>query len=122
MIPNLQPNTIFAIQLLAPSSTGGKDWVGSVTAQGEIHTYWGRTGNINQHAAKPGDITALHKLISQKKSGKDHYKEVDEYHPQHGWQSQRTQTKSPTQPKAKPVTPPVVDWVDAPTSSIQWDF
>lgn len=122
MIPNLQPHTTYAVHLRASSSSGGKDWVGSVTAQVEIHTYWGRTGHINQHAAKPGDINALHKLISQKKNGKDKYTLVDEFTPLHGWQSQRTQTKSPAQPKSNPVTPPVVDWVDAPTSSIQWDF
>ncbi|ABK99498.1 hypothetical protein [Pelobacter propionicus] len=123
MIPNLQPQTIYAVHLRAPSSTGGKDWVGSVTSYGEIHTYWGRTNQINQHAAKLGNITALHKIISQKKNGKDRYQQVDEYHPQQGWQSQRDQTPSPSQAKAPPPVPaPVVDWVEAPPASIQWDF
>jgi len=123
VIPNLQPNTIYAIQLRAPSSSGGKDWVGSITNSNEIHTYWGRIGQINQHAAKPGDFTALQKIINQKKTGKDRYQEVDEYHQQQGWSSQRTQARTKTAvPKAKPVAPPVVNWVNAPESSIQWDF
>lgn len=73
MIPNLQPNTTYAVHLRAASSSGGKDWVGSVTAQGEIHTYWGKTGQINQHAGKPGDAQTLNNIISQKKNGKDRY-------------------------------------------------
>lgn len=123
MIPNLQPNTIYAVHLRAASSSGGKDWVGSITDSNEIHTYWGRTGHINQHAAKPGDFMALQKIISQKMNGKDKYMQVDEYHPQQGWQSQRKQTPAPSQPKApRPVTTPIVDWVEAPNASIKWDF
>jgi hypothetical protein len=123
MIPNLQPNTTYAVHLRASSSSGGKDWVGSVTAQGAIHTYWGKTGQINQHAGKPGDAQSLNKIISQKKTGKDKYMQVDEYHQQQGWQSQRKQTSAPSQPKApKPVAAPIVDWVEAPNTSIKWDF
>lgn len=123
MIPNLQPNTTYAVHLRAASSSGGKDWVGSVTAQGEIHTYWGKTGQIIQHAGKPGDGPALNKIISQKMHGKDKYTQVDEFHLQQGWQSQRQQTPAPSQPKApKPVAAPIVDWVEAPNASIKWDF
>ena len=57
MIPNLQPNTTYAVHLRAPSTSGGKDWVGSITAQGEVHTYWGRTNQIetqlNNRCVKP---------------------------------------------------------------------
>lgn len=122
MIPNLQPHTTYAVHLRASSTSGGKDWVGSVTSQVEIHTYWGRTGHINQHAAKPGDIAALHKLISQKKNGKDKYTQVDEFTPQNGWQSQAQKPVQPQGKAAQPEPAPVVDWVDSPTTSIQWDF
>jgi hypothetical protein len=123
MISNLQPNTTYAVHLRASSSSGGKDWVGSVTSQGEIHTYWGKTGQIIQHAGKPGDAQALNKIISQKMIGKDKYTQVDEFHPQQGWHSQRKQTPAPSQPKApKPVAAPIVDWVEAPNASIKWDF
>lgn len=121
MIPNLQPNTTYAVHLRAGSSSGGKDWVGSVTSQGEIHTYWGKTGQIIQHASKPGDVAVLVKIITQKKQGKDKYHLIDEYIPQQGWQSQRKQNPVPSQPKVQPVEP-VVDWVEAPTDSINWDF
>ncbi len=121
MIPHLQPDTVYAVHLRASSNSGGKDWVGSVTGKGEIHTYWGRTNQINQHAAKPGDMTALNKIISQKQTGKDRYSPVDEFTPQHGWHSQKQHTQSQPQPKAKPATP-AVDWVEAPNESINWDF
>jgi len=120
MIPNLQPQTIYAVHLRAASVSGGKDWVGSVTSQGEIHTYWGQTGHINQHAGKPGDITALNKLSTQKTQGKNKYHLVDEYIPEQGWQSQQQQPVTKT-PHVAPA--PIVDWnQEAPTTSIQWDF
>ena len=59
MIPNLQTNTTHAVHLRAATATGSKDWVGSVTSQGELHTYWGKTGHINQHAGKRGDLVAF---------------------------------------------------------------
>jgi len=127
MIPNLEPQTIYAVHLRAPSSSGGKDWVGSVTSKGEIHTFWGKTGQINQHAAKPGTITALQKIIDQKKNGKDRYQFVDDYQPQQGWQSQINQARPAPQraqsPQPVPTPSPIVDWNnEAPTASIQWDF
>ncbi|QXE87371.1 hypothetical protein KP003_02890 [Geomonas nitrogeniifigens] len=123
MIPNLIHGAVYAVHLRAPSVSGGKDWVGAVTQNGEIHTYWGKSGQIIQHAAKPGDMTALQKIITQKKTGKDQYTQVDEYSPQHGWQSQRTQ-QSP-KGSAQPATSaaPLVDWpTSAPETAIQWDF
>lgn len=121
MIPNLQPNTTYAAHLRAPSTSGGKDWVGSFTAQGEIHTYWGKTGQINQHAGKPGDATSLNRLISQKMNGKDKYTLVDEYMPHVGWKSQSSQTQA-VSPKAKPMQAAVVDWSHEAPTAIQWDF
>ena len=119
MIPNLQPDTTYAVHLRAPSSSGGKDWIGSVTANGEIHTYWGKTGQINQHAAKPGDISGLLKIIGQKQNGRSHYKQVDEYTPEHGWQSMRHQAQTETRTPASQI----IDLDHgAPAGSIQWDF
>ena len=117
MIANMQPDTTYAIHLRAASSSGGKEWVGSTTSQGEIHTYWGKSGRIKQHAGKRGDITELNKIINQKMRGKDNYQIVDEYTPQQGWQSQRKEAPPP-EPKA-----PIVDWnSEAPDASIKWDF
>lgn len=122
MILNLKPQTVFAVHLRADSVSGGKDWVGSVTTDGEIHTYWGRTGQISQHAGKPGDVAALNRIIDQKKSGKDRYQEVDRYTQQHGWESQRTQATQATPfQQPKPVVAKV-DWVEAPDAAIEWDF
>lgn len=122
MIPHLVPGTTYAVHLRAPSSSGGKDWVGSITSAGEIHTYWGKTGQINQHAAKPGTITALHKIINQKKTGKDNYREVDEFSDQQGWQSQRKTHGSSGVTQPAPITS-AMDWEqDAPADSIHWDF
>lgn len=127
MIPNLEPQTIYAVHLRAPSSSGGKDWVGSVTSPGEIHTFWGKTGQINQHAAKPGNVTALQRIVDQKMNGKDGYYFVDDYQPQQGWKSQSNRTPpAPLQAKSSlpvPTPSPIVDWNnEAPIASIQWDF
>ncbi|MFZ2948964.1 MAG: hypothetical protein WA003_05720 [Desulfuromonadaceae bacterium] len=121
MMPHLPPDTTHAVHLRAASTSGGKDWVGAVTGKGEIHTFWGRTAHISQHAARPGDIGALHKLVSQKINGKDRYQKVDEYDPQHGWQSQIKQVE-PQQTKPQAVAAPEVNWVEAPTAAIKWDF
>ena len=124
MIPNLQTNTTYAVHLRAATATGSKDWVGSVTSQGELHTYWGKTGHINQHAGKRGDLTALNGIVSQKVNGENQYRQVDEYTPHQGWQSQRTQAAPPPpKPKAPPAPAPLVDWNrEAPDASIKWDF
>jgi len=123
MIPNLQSNTTSAVHLRAASVSGGKDWVGSVTSQGEIHTYWGRTGHIVQHAVKKGDVNDLNRIITKKTTGKDKYVVVDTYTPKLGWQGPRTQT-APAKPS--PAVSPaaaIVDWSnEAPEVSIKWDF
>jgi hypothetical protein len=110
-IPNLETNTIYAVHLRSPSSSGGKDWIGAVTSTGEIHTYWGKTGAINQHAAKVGNSTKLQEIIREKvQKG---YSQIDEYDPGQGWFSQRQQTQpaaatdSMPTPPPKPTGPPV---------------
>lgn len=127
MIPKLQPNTTFAVHLRAATVTGSKDWIGSVTAQGEIHTYWGKTGHINQHAGKKGDATALNKIISEKVNGPNQYRQVDEYHPRQGWESLKNQTPGPppTEPKKalqQPPPEPLFDGKEGPDAAIKWDF
>ncbi len=106
-ISNLMPGTTYAIHLRAPSVSGGKDWVGSVTSNGEIHTFWGKTGQVNQHGGKKGNMTSLQHIIDEKKV--KGYDFVDDYTPQQGWQSQR-QPSSPQAtppPTAVPEPPPV---------------
>lgn len=127
MIPKLQPNTTFAIHLRAATATGSKDWVGSVTTQGEIHTYWGKTGHINQHAGKKGDMAALHQIIAKKVNGSNRYQKVDEYHPRLGWESQRNKTPAATpapapKKRTQPPPEPVFDGKAAPDAAIKWDF
>lgn len=129
MIPHLEPNTTYAVHLRASSVSGGKDWVGSLTAQGVIHVFWGRTGQITQRSGKSGDLNALRKIMTQKMQGKDKYSLVDEYNQQHGWQSQKKQPASPTSTATQSSSPakskqavPAVDWIDAPPAAIEWDF
>ena len=125
-IPNLSPNTVYAIHLRASSVSGGKDWVGSVTGSCEIHTFWGKTGLIHQHAAKNGNNIDLQKIIDQKKN--KGYFFVDDYSEQKGWSSQKQQAVSASQPNVNVVPPksvtPIVNWNEAPASpdAIKWDF
>ena len=122
MIADLKPNTVYAVHLRASSTSGGKDWVGSVTSGGEIHTYWGRTGQIGRHLVKSGNVHTLNKLISKKMRGKSRYYQVDEFVLQQGWRSQRNhRSQSGTQEP----TPTIVELSsEAPTAaaSIKWDF
>lgn len=125
-IPNLSPNTVYAIHLRASSVSGGKDWIGSVTGNCEIHTFWGKTGLIHQHAAKQGNNLDLQKIIDQKKN--KGYSFVDDYTEQKGWSSQKQQVVPASQPNVPVVPPksvtPIVNWNEAPASpdAIKWDF
>jgi predicted DNA-binding WGR domain protein len=123
---NLPANTVYSIHLRAPSTSGGKDWVGAVTNT-EMHAFWGKTGQINQHQPKPGNMTTLQKLINEK-LGKG-YQQVDDYTQKDGWASQRQQAASQSStPKPKPVRQqnlnPIINWNEAPapTSALEWDF
>ena len=125
-IPNLSPNTVYAIHLRASSVSGGKDWIGSVTGNYEIHTFWGKTGLIHQHAAKPGNNLDLQKIIDQKKN--KGYSFVDDYTEQKGWSSKKQQVVPASQPNVPVVPPksvtPIVNWNDTSASpdAIKWDF
>ena len=128
-IQHLQPGTTYAIHLRAPSVSGGKDWVGSVAPDG-IHTFWGKTGNINQHTAKKGTMTSLQGIINEKMA--KGYEEVDEYFSQNGWNSQQQQQSpqaSASPQPAKPFIPkgPAINIINpaaAPDAMapIDWDF
>lgn len=113
MIGNLRPDTLYAVHLRAPSK--GTDWVGSITDTGEIHTYWGRTGEVVHRASKPGTMDDLKKRIDGKINSASCYQQVDEYRMQQGWQSRMLRTVS-SQQQLK------VDWGKAPGAAIEWDF
>lgn len=130
----LLPTTIYAIHMHAPSVSGGKDWVGSVDAGGIITVFWGKTGQINNHAQRAGGRSVLNKMI-QEKIAKG-YAQTDEY--KNGtWGAQSLGAKS-----APSWAPPIKDHVEdlkrkheelmrlrditkgisAPAESIDYDF
>ena len=124
MISGLPPNTDHAVHLRSPSSSGGKDWVGAVTTNNELHTFWGKTGSVNQHACKGGTVNDLQKIINQKTA--KGYAQVDEYNGS-SWSSQRASTPPPSPNKPSPPkkqVKPVVEWekVPPPVGAIDWDF
>ena len=81
------PNgTEYGIHLRAPSASGGKDWVGTVTGN-IVTTYWGKTGTIGNHASKTGDRSALNLIIREKVI--KGYVQIDEYSFISGWDSQQ---------------------------------
>jgi hypothetical protein len=126
MIPQLEPRTLLAVHLRSPSRSGGKDWVGSITAESEIHTFWGKTGQVNQHAVKKGSHQQLLQLIRSKYA--KGYALVDEYRDGSGWSSQaetcRPEGKETNENLAngrRPVIkPPVLLRDDGDT--LAWDF
>ena len=61
-------NTQYGIWLRAPSSSGGKDWLGFLTDR-EVISQWGKTGQVNQSKTisdRPSRID-LDKKIEEKK-------------------------------------------------------
>lgn len=125
MIRQLKPRTLFAVHLQSPSVSGGKDWVGSITAEDEIHSFWGKTGQVNQHAAKKGDHPQLLQLIRSKIS--KGYVRIDEYRDGSGWRSQAgyalaeaQEPKPRNQPEAATARPPALLRDD--TQALAWDF
>lgn len=89
-------NTQYGIWLRAPSSSGGKDWLGFLTDR-EVISQWGKTGQVNQSKTisdRPSRID-LDKKIEEKK-GKG-YRLVGEWLPGSSWSHQR---------QTQPVTPP----------------
>lgn len=88
--------TQYGIWLRAPSSSGGKDWLGFLTDR-EVISQWGKTGQVNQSRTisdRPSRID-LDKKIEEKK-GKG-YRLVGEWFPGSSWSHLR---------QTQPVTPP----------------
>ena len=106
-----------AIHLRSPSSSGGKDWIGGVDDSGFLHSFWGKTHQVNQHKRKPGSLAELDRLIrSQLDKG---YKRIAQYHWQNGWvpASEGPPVKAHTpQHKRKPVKIVISD------QALSWDF
>ena len=106
-ISNLEPGTTEAVHMRCPSSSGGKDWVGSITSTGELNTYWGKTGHISQHAAKPATKNGYINLISEKTN--KGYVIVDRFEARNGWESQQPAQPQYTSPnQSNPSTEPFV--------------
>lgn len=100
-------NTQYGIWLRAPSSSGGKDWLGFLTDK-DVISQWGKTGQVNQSKTisdRPSRID-LDKKIEEKK-GKG-YRLVGEWFPGSGWSHQR---------QAPPPSPPEPPQRSRPASS-----
>jgi len=114
MRPRLPPGTTHAVHPRAPSVTGGKDWVGSVTDRGELHTRWGRTGHLNQALVKPGSLADLTRWVGQKlRRG---YTRIDAYDAERGWESE------PCLDRAAASLSPASHFVAHPGATLCWDF
>ncbi len=93
-------NTQYGIWLRAPSSSGGKDWLGFLTDR-EVISQWGKTGQVNQSKTigpAPSRIFLDQKIEEKKGKG---YRLVGEWFPGSGWSHQRQ-----TQPATPPDPPP----------------
>ncbi len=93
-------NTQYGIWLRAPSSSGGKDWLGFLTDR-EVISQWGKTGQVNQSKTigpAPSRIFLDQKIEEKKGKG---YRMVGEWFPGSGWSHQRQ-----TQPATPPDPPP----------------
>ena len=119
---SLPQGTSYAVHLRSPSFSGGKDWVGC-QAGTQIHTLWGKTGQVNQKTTKPGNGRALDKIIHQKLT--KGYAVIDEYHADYGWSSQQGKTKQLAPRSATPNIKPSRsggDLVLDAASTLSWDF
>ena len=124
MIP-LEKDTLIAFHLRASSVSGGKDWIGSVTAAGALHTRWGKTGQVNQHATKTGSRALLLRSV-QEKLGKG-YRKIDEYEPGRGWLSEKTGVSAGNKSDTRPSTrtsnkQPPAKLIRDSQQTLAWDF
>ena len=100
-------NTQYGIWLRAPSSSGGKDWLGFLTDK-EVISQWGKTGQVNQSKSigpAPSRIFLDQKIEEKKGKG---YRLVGEWFPGSGWSHQR---------QTQPATPPELPRPNRPTNS-----
>lgn len=106
MIPdNMMPNqTAHAVHLRAPSTSGGKDWVGVVTTDpfygGKLWIINGKTkdvlsgGGHGRAVKAPGTERSLSDAVSKKLD--EGYTRIDEYEARNGWKTQLKATKAAT--------------------------
>lgn len=101
-------NTRYGIWMRAPSSSGGKDWLGFLTDR-EVISQWGKTGQVNQSKVigPAPSRTFLDEKIEEKK-GKG-YRLVGEWFPGSGWSHQRQSSQpDPSRNTKQPSsTPPL---------------
>lgn len=98
-------NTRYGIWMRAPSSSGGKDWLGFLTDR-EVISQWGKTGQVNQSKTigpSPSRIFLDRKI--EEKRGKG-YRVVGEWHPGSGWSHLRQAPPAmpPDPPRSNPAT------------------
>jgi hypothetical protein len=90
----------YGIWMRAPSSSGGKDWLGFVTDTCVI-SQWGKTGMVLQDKAisdRPSVLDLDRKVREKKAKG---YQVLGEYHPGRGWSHLQ-----PPNAKPKKAAPP----------------
>ena len=108
-------NTQYGIWLRAPSSSGGKDWLGFLTDR-EVISQWGKTGQVNQSKTigpAPSRIFLDQKIEEKKGKG---YRLVGEWFPGSGWSHQRqtppvTLPDPPQRNRPASSTPPLASQV-----------
>ena len=108
-------NTTYGIWMRAPSSSGGKDWLGFVTDTGVV-SQWGKTGMVLQSKAisdRPSVLDLDRKVREKRSKG---YQVLGEYRPGRGWSHlPKTNTKpkitAPPPPPAPPVRAKVASWL-----------
>ena len=89
-------NAHYGIWMRAPSSSGGKDWLGFLTDR-EVISQWGKTGQVNQNKVigpAPSRVFLDQKIEEKKAKG---YRLVGEWFPGSGWSHLK---------RSPPVTPP----------------
>lgn len=104
-------NTQYGIWMRAPSSSGGKDWLGFLTDR-EVISQWGKTGQVNQSKVigpAPSRIFLDQKIEEKKAKG---YRLVGEWFPGSSWSHlQQNPPATPPDPpqRSRPTnsTPPL---------------
>lgn len=111
-IPN---NTTYGIWMRAPSSSGGKDWLGFVTDT-DVVSQWGKTGMVLQSKAisdRPSVLDLDRKVREKRAKG---YQVLGEYHPGRGWShlpspNVKPKTTAPPPPPAPLAKAKVTSWL-----------
>lgn len=105
----------YGIWMRAPSSSGGKDWLGFVTDTCVI-SQWGKTGMVLQDKAisdRPSVLDLDRKVREKKAKG---YQVLGEYRPGRGWShlpppNAKPKNTGPPPAPAPPVKGRVASWL-----------